>query len=309
MTDLKNIVAIDIHTHATVSQRNPPDEVAIAFDAAMQAYFKEKMPRPTIAETAEYYRQRNMMAVIFTVDTERGNGQVRISNEEVAEEAAKHQDVLIPFASIDPLRGKMGAREARRLIKDYNIRGFKFHPSAQEFYPNDRACYELYEAIAEAGLPAIFHSGQTGVGAKMRGGGGIRLKYSDPMFLDDVAVDFPDMPIVIAHPSFPWQENALAVATHKPQVYIDLSGWSPKYFPPILVQYANTILKDKILFGSDYPVLTVDRWMEEFDKLPIRPEVKPLILRDNAIRLLGLDKDPVFGRYVRLAPPENGGCC
>ena len=309
MTDLKKIVAIDIHTHATVSTRNPPDEVAIAFDAAMQAYFKEKMPRPTIAETADYYRQRNMMAVIFTVDTERGNGQLRITNEEVAEEAAQHQDVLIPFASIDPLRGKMGAREARRLIKDYNIRGFKFHPSAQEFYPNDRACYDLYEAIAEAGLPAIFHSGQTGVGAKMRGGGGIRLKYSDPMYLDDVAVDFPDMPIIIAHPSFPRQENALAVATHKPQVYIDLSGWSPKYFPPILVQYANTILKDKVLFGSDFPVLTPDHWMAEFDKLPIRPEVKPLILRDNAIRLLGLDKDPVFGRYVRLAPPENGGCC
>lgn len=309
MTDLKQIVAIDIHTHATVSTRNPPDEVAIAFDAAMQAYFKEKMPRPTITETADYYRQRNMMAVIFTVDTERGNGQVRISNEEVAEEAAQHQDVLIPFASIDPLRGKMGAREARRLIKDYNIRGFKFHPSAQEFYPNDRACYELYEAIAEAGLPAIFHSGQTGVGARMRGGGGIRLKYSDPMYLDDVAVDFPDMPIIIAHPSFPWQENALAVATHKPQVYIDLSGWSPKYFPPLLVQYANTILKDKMLFGSDYPVITPDRWLEDFDKIGIRPEVKPLILRDNAIRLLGLDKDPVFGRYVRLAPPANGGCC
>ncbi len=309
MTGLNQVVAIDIHTHATVSTRNAPDEVAIAFDAAMQAYFKEKMPRPTIAETADYYRQRNMMAVIFTVDSERANGQVRISNEEVAEEAAEHQDVLIPFASIDPLRGKMGAREARRLIADYNVRGFKFHPSQQEFYPNDRAAYDLYEVIAEAGLPAIFHSGQTGVGARMRGGGGIRLKYSDPMFLDDVAVDFPDMPIVIAHPSFPWQENALAVATHKPQVYIDLSGWSPKYFPPILVQYANTILKDKMLFGSDFPVITPDRWMEDFNQIGIREEVKPLILRENAIRLLGLDKDPVFGRYVRLQAPTTDGCC
>lgn len=309
MTGLNQVVAIDIHTHATVSTRNPPDEVAIAFDAAMQAYFKEKMPRPTIAETAEYYRERNMMAVIFTVDCERANGQVRISNEEVAEEAAEHQDVLIPFASIDPLRGKMGVREARRLIKDYGVRGFKFHPSQQEFYPNDRAAYTLYEAIAEAGLPAIFHSGQTGVGARMRGGGGVRLKYSDPMFLDDVAVDFPDMPIVIAHPSFPWQENALAVATHKPQVYIDLSGWSPKYFPPILIQYANTILKDKMLFGSDFPVITPDRWLEDFNKIGIREEVKPLILRENAIRLLGLDKDPVYGRYTRLQAPTADGCC
>src|SRR5690606_41470139 len=109
MTGLNQAVAIDIHTHATVSTRNAPDEVAIAFDAAMQAYFKEKMPRPTIAETADYYRQRNMRAAIFTVDRERANGQVRLSNEEVAEEAAEHQDELIPFASIDPLRGKMSA--------------------------------------------------------------------------------------------------------------------------------------------------------------------------------------------------------
>jgi len=148
--------------------------------------------------------------------------------------------------------------------------------------------YPLYEAIAEAKLPAIFHTGQTGVGAGTRGGSGIRLKYSNPMLLDDVAADFPDMPIVLAHPSFPWQEEALSVATHKPQVYIDLSGWSPKYFPPILVQYANTLLKDKILFGSDYPVISPERWMADFEKLDIKPEVRPLILKENAARLLKL---------------------
>ncbi|KQV99342.1 amidohydrolase family protein [Rhizobacter sp. Root1221] len=306
---LDGLVAIDMHTHATVSTRNPPDEVAMAIDAAMDAYFKRPMPRPTIAETAAYYRERRMLAVIFTVDTERETGQLRISNEEVAEEAARHPDALIPFASIDPMRGKMGAREARRLIKDFGVRGFKFHPSAQGFYPNDRQAYEVYGAIAEAGLPAIFHSGQTGVGAGLPGGGGIRLKYSDPMLLDDVAVDFPQLPIVIAHPSFPWQDNALAVATHKPNVYIDLSGWSPKYFPPQLVQYANTLLKHKVLFGSDYPVLTPDRWIKDFDTLAIKPEVRPLVLKQNAIRLLGLDQDPVHGRYQRMKPPGAEGCC
>jgi predicted TIM-barrel fold metal-dependent hydrolase len=305
---LQDVVAIDIHTHATVSTRNPHDEVAAAFDAAMAQYFKEAMPRLTIAETAAFYRERKMLAVIFSVDTERGNGQYRITNEEVAEECAQHRDVLIPFASVDPLRGKMGAREVRRLIKDYNVRGFKFHPSGQEFYPNDRACYHVYEAIAEAALPAIFHSGQTGLGAGMRGGGGVRLKYSDPMFLDDVAVDFPDIPIVIAHPSFPWQENALAVATHKPNVWIDLSGWSPKYFPEILIKYANGLLKKKMLFGSDFPALTPERWMADAEKSGLKPEVMPLLLKDNAVRLLRLDEDPVFGRYARLQPPTNG-CC
>jgi len=134
----------------------------------------------------------------------------------------------------------------------------------------------------------VFHTGQTGIGAGAPGGGGIRLKYSNPMFVDDVAVDFPSMKIILAHPSFPWQDEALSVATHKPQVYIDLSGWSPKYFPPQLVQYANSLLQDKVLFGTDYPLLTPERWLSDFDKLPIKDSVRPKILKDNAARLLGL---------------------
>ena len=141
----------------------------------------------------------------------------------------------------------------------------------------------------------MFHTGQTGIGAGTPGGGGIRLKYSNPLFLDDVAADFPDLTIVLAHPSFPWQDEALAVATHKPLVYIDLSGWSPKYFPPQLVQYANTLLQDKVLFGSDYPLLTPDRWLADFDALPIKPEVRPKILKENAARLLGLRYDEETG--------------
>jgi hypothetical protein len=284
---LPELVGIDIHTHANVSSRQPRDPCSIQFDEAMAKYFKSRQP-PTIPELAQYYRERKLAAVIFTVDTESEVGHWRIANEEVAEVAAENNDVLIPFASIDPAKGKMGAREARRLIEEYGVRGFKFHPSAQGFYPNDPKAYGLYEVIAEAKLPALFHSGQTGVGARMRGGMGIRLKYSNPMFLDDVAVDFPDMPIVIAHPSFPWQDEALAVATHKPNVYIDLSGWSPKYFPSNLVQYANTLLKDRVLFGSDFPALTPDRWIADFDTLNIKPEVRPLIMKDNAVRLLGL---------------------
>jgi uncharacterized protein len=284
---LSELVGIDVHTHANLSSRQPRDPASFAFDEAMAKYFKSRQP-PTIPDLAQYYRERKLAAVIFTVDSESEVGHMRIANEEIAEVAAEHNDVLIPFASIDPAKGKMGAREARRLIQDYGVRGFKFHPSSQGFYPNDPKAYVLYEAIAEAKLPALFHSGQTGVGARMRGGMGIRLKYSNPMFLDDVAVDFPDMPIVIAHPSFPWQDEALAVATHKPNVYIDLSGWSPKYFPTNLVQYANTLLKDRVMFGSDFPALTPDRWIADFDTLNIKPEVRPLIMKENAVRLLGL---------------------
>jgi predicted TIM-barrel fold metal-dependent hydrolase len=225
---------------------------------------------------------------VFTVDAEHALGHPPISNEEVAEDCAAHGDVLIPFASLDPWRGRAAVRQARRLVEEYGVRGFKFHPSLQGFSPDDRMAYPLYEAIQELGVPALFHTGQTGIGAGVPGGGGIRLKYSNPLLIDDVAVDFPHLPIILAHPSFPWQDEALAVATHKPNVYIDLSGWSPKYFPPQLVRYANTLLKDKVLFGSDYPVITPDRWLGDFAKLDIKPEVRPRILKDNAARLLGL---------------------
>ncbi len=285
--NLDELVAIDVHTHAEVSTRQPRDPCGVLFDEAMAKYFRETK-RPTIAETAQFYRERKMAAVIFTVDCEAEMGITRIMNEEVAEVAAEHNDVLIPFASIDPHKGKMGVREARRLIEEYGVRGFKFHPTAQGFYPNDRMAYPLYEAIQEAGLPALFHTGQTGAGAGAPGGMGLRLKYSNPMHLDDVAADFPDLTIIMAHPSFPWQDEALAVATHKPNCFIDLSGWSPKYFPPILVQYANTLLKDRMLFGTDFPVLDPDRWMRDFDQLPIKPEVRPLIMKENAIRMLKL---------------------
>ena len=284
--NLKDLVAIDVHTHAWKSALQVDDSLTES-QQAMGNYFRYAPQHQTVPEMAEMYRKLKMAFVVFTVDGEKGASR-KITNEEIAELAHKNADVAIPFASINPHRGQAGVREARRLIKDFGVKGFKFHPSVQGFSPNERMAYPLYEAIAEAKLPALFHTGQTGVGAGTPGGGGIRLKYSNPMLLDDVAADFPDMPIILAHPSFPWQEEALSVATHKPQVYIDLSGWSPKCFPPILVQYANTLLKDKILFGSDYPVMSPERWMADFDKLPIKPEVRPLILKENAARLLGL---------------------
>jgi predicted TIM-barrel fold metal-dependent hydrolase len=283
--NVDQLVAIDVHTHAWKSAL-AVDDAPTAQQQAMGRYFRYQPQHATVPEMAAMYRKLNMAFVVFTVDSPRESR--RITNEEVAELAHKNSDVAIPFASVDPHRGAEGVAMARRLIKHHRVRGFKFHPSVQEFFPNDRIAYPLYEVIAEAKLPALFHTGQTGVGAGTRGGGGIRLKYSNPLLLDDVAADFPDMPIILAHPSFPWQEEALSVATHKPQVYIDLSGWSPKYFPPLLVQYANTLLKEKVLFGSDYPLIAPERWMEEFAKLPIKPEVRPLILKQNAARLLKL---------------------
>ncbi|TDU03119.1 hypothetical protein EDD99_1536 [Streptomyces sp. 846.5] len=286
--DVDALDAIDVHTHAEVSSKGHSSLSEDLHDAS-SAYFGVAGDRkPTLEQLAAYYRERRMAAVVFTVDAEHATGTEPVPNEEVAEAAAANPDVLIPFASIDPFRGRPGVRQARRLVEEYGVRGFKFHPNIQGFFPNDRMAYGLYEVIEETGTVALFHTGQTGIGAGVPGGAGIRLKYSNPLHVDDVAADFPQLKIILAHPSFPWQDEALAVATHKPGVHIDLSGWSPKYFPPQLVQYANTLLQDKVLFGSDFPVLTPDRWLADFDKLPIKDSVRPKILKDNAARLLGL---------------------
>jgi len=173
MVNLDDVVAIDIHTHAEEPCGTHADDGYEEFQAGMAKYFKNPAGAqgmlPTVEETAAYYRERKIACVIFPVDAERETGFRRYPNEELAELAAEHADVLIPFASIDPAKGKAGAREARRLIADFGIRGFKFHPTMQGFYPNDRSAYVLYEAIAEAGAIALFHTGQTGVGARLPG--------------------------------------------------------------------------------------------------------------------------------------------
>jgi predicted TIM-barrel fold metal-dependent hydrolase len=285
--DVESLVAIDVHVHAERNTGEPQDPVTTELLSAAAKYFGGSPPQPTAEEVAQYYRERNMLAVIFNVDDEAGMGRRRLGSEEVLEAARKHPDVLVPFGSVDPHKGKLGVREARELI-EAGVRGFKFHPNTQAFWPNDRAFYPLYEVIAEAGLIALFHSGTTGIGAGMPGGGGVRLKFSNPMCVDDVAADFPELDIILAHPSFPWQDEALAIAVHKPNVYIDLSGWSPRYFPENLIRYTNTLLKRKMLFGSDFPLITPDRWLADFEKLAIRDEVRPLVLKENAARLLRL---------------------
>jgi predicted TIM-barrel fold metal-dependent hydrolase len=286
--DLESLVAIDVHVHVEADGHGHyalDDELR----AAASRYFKGDPYHPSVPEIAADYRALRMAAVIFTVDAEAATGQPALSNEDIAEAAAAHSDVLIPFASIDPARGAAGVRAARRLVTGHGVRGFKFHPSLQAFEPNDRAHYPLYEELQSLGVPALFHTGQTGIGAGLPGGRGIKLRYADPMLLDDVAADFPGLTIIMAHPSVPWQDAAISVATHKANVYIDLSGWSPKYFPPQLVRAANTLLRTKVLFGSDYPLLRPERWIKDFEALDIKPEVRPLIMKGNAVRALGLD--------------------
>ncbi|MBV9796153.1 MAG: amidohydrolase [Actinobacteria bacterium] len=281
------VEAIDTHVHVESDGRGRFALDQQLLDASAR-YFKAGTNRtPALDEISDYYRERRLAAVVFTVDAHTATGHPALSSEDIVTQAAAHADVLVPFASVDPHDGPSAVARLRDLAAA-GAKGLKLHPSLQAFSPDDRAHYPLYETAAELGLPVIFHTGQTGIGAGLPGGRGIKLRYSDPMLIDDVAADHPSLTIVLAHPSVPWQDAAISIATHKANVYIDLSGWSPKYFPPQLIRAANGLLKHKMLFGSDYPVLTPDRWLADFAALDIKPDVRPLILRDNAATVLGL---------------------
>lgn len=285
--DVEALVALDVHVHVEVDDHGHSSLPADLADAA-SAYFATGAGRPDLDSIAAYYRERTMAAVVFTVDAETRLGQPPLSSEEIAAGAARHNDVLIPFGSVDPHRADAVDR-IRRLVEDHGVRGFKFHPTVQGFDPSEARWEPIYAALQDAGVVALFHTGQTGIGAGLPGGRGLRLGLSNPMLLDGVAADFPDLQIVMAHPSVPWQDEALAVATHKHNTWIDLSGWSPKYFPDSLVRAANTYLRGRVLFGSDYPLLTPDRWMRDAETAAsFRAEARPGIVKDNAVRLLGL---------------------
>ncbi|HEY4027858.1 MAG TPA: amidohydrolase family protein, partial [Candidatus Dormibacteraeota bacterium] len=208
--ELDQLHAIDVHVHAGISARTPRPESGEGPEPAGVRGIQKRIGagQQTPDETAAYYRDRRIAAVIWGVDPQATGGfrPGAVDNDELLEAACRNSDVLIPFVMVDPWRGHAGALEAERLIQA-GARGFKFHPPVQAFWPNDRHFYELYEVLNAHRLPALFHTGQTAVGQGAPGGGGIRLKYGNPMPLDDLAVDFPEMPIIMAHPSFPWQEE------------------------------------------------------------------------------------------------------
>lgn len=285
--DFAAVEAIDVHVHYetdTCGHTSMPQE----YIDASAAYFKGGERIPSADSIAELYRSLNMAGVIFTVDARTQLGHLPNSIDDLVAAAQKHNDVLIPFGSVDPRTGEDAIVEASRQVKELGVWGMKFHPSVQGFDPSDPQYLPLWRKIAELGVPALFHTGQNGMGAGMPGGGGIKLRYSNPLLLDDIAAEVPSLTIIMAHPSVPWQDEANSIAIHKPNVFIDLSGWRPKYFPESLVRFASNMLSEKLLFGTDYPLIAPEKWLSDFADLPIKDEVRPKIFKDNALRALGV---------------------
>ena len=278
--------AIDVHVHPATPEwleRSLGD-----LKPATERYFRTTIETRTIDEMAEEFRRDGVFGVLLAWDAESAMGRPAVTNDYVADCVQRHPDVFCGFASVDPWKGRAAVAELRRAITTLDLRGLKLHPSAQGFAPDDRRFYDLWATANELAIPVLFHTGTTGLGAGVPGGAGIKLGYSRPILLDAVAADFPELQIIGAHPSWPWQDEMLAVAQHKPNVWIDLSGWSPRRWSPELTRAVLGPLQDRALYGSDYPFITFRRWLDAFRGHEPPPDVEVKVLRDNARRLLGL---------------------
>jgi predicted TIM-barrel fold metal-dependent hydrolase len=261
----------------------------MVIEESLRRFFRLSDPPQIAEELAIRYKEWDIFGVVFSVDAQTSTGDSPDTNDYVAELVNAHPEQFIGFATVDPWKDRWAVNELDRAVNDLGLRGLKLHPIHQAFFPGDARFYPLYEKCAELGVPLLLHSGFAAAGVGMPGGGGMKLKYAAPIpHVDDIAADFPELTIIMAHPAWPWVEEQIAVALHKPNVYLDLSGWAPRYIPPALIAETNTRLQDKVLFGSDFPYLPPDRWLSGFDQLDIREDVRPKVLLENARRVLNL---------------------
>lgn len=277
--------AIDFHVHLPIAEFM---DVAIGpYRDAMARYFRSEVKLRDVEEIADYYAERDIVGVLLAWDAETATGQKPLRNDTVAEIVRRYPRQFVGFASVDPHKGDRALAEIERAVRELGLSGAKFHPGVQAFYPNDLRFTALFQQISQLGIPALFHTGTNGLGAGMMGGGGIKLDYTRPIYLDSLAADVPALTIIGAHPSWPWEQEMIAILQHKPNVYNDLSGWSPKYIPPALLKEASGRLNDKFLFGSDYPFILPERWLADFANLEgWSEEARANVLWRNGQRVL-----------------------
>ena len=275
---------IDMHCHPPVPAYL--DGPFGPYIPELERRFGRPVPRMSETELADYYRSLDGRAVILGWDAEATTGLLPFSSKDVAALVATAPDVFIGLGAVDPHRADLV--DAVDEVHDLGLKGIKFHPSAQRFDPSDVHFRPMFERAAEHDLVCLFHAGYTAFGAGMPGGGGVETRLANPMLLDALAVHVPDLQIVAAHPSWPWQDEAIAAARHKPSIWLELSGWSPKHFPQILLDAVTGELNDRALFGSDFPFITPEYWFKEWDKLGVDEAATRAILHDNAARLLGV---------------------
>jgi len=240
-------------------------------------------------EVVKDFADAGVEAILVALDLETTVGTPPCSNDFVSAMQKRHPDRIIQaWAAVDPFKGQQAIGEATRAIQELHMLGFHFHPIVGHFAVNDRRIYPLFEVINELNVPVLIDVGTTGMGAGMPGGMGAKLRHAHPSAIDELAADFPNLKIVAAHPGWPWVDEMTAVALHKGNVSWEVSGWAPKYFPPQLKTDIRGRLKDKIMFGSDYPSMPHARLLREWGELGYADDIMERVFHGNAERVLGL---------------------
>ena len=278
---------IDTHAHQPTAEFLEDAGGQMMQDAAKK--FGSEMETWGYEEMVEEYHEVGIgRAILLGWDAETNTGNPPVPNDYVAEVRDEHPDFFVGFGSVDPLKDDC-VEEARRCVEDLDLSGFKFQQIAQGFDPSDDAHDDLWDTIEDLGVPCVFHGGNSTLGAGSPGGRGLKVKHGNPLLIDDVAAEHPDLQILIAHPAFPWEQEQLAICQQKGNVYMDLSGWLPKYIDDQVLHYAKTILQDKVMFGTDYPMIHPQKWLDSFEEHTQFPEaVQRKILWENAESFLGL---------------------
>jgi predicted TIM-barrel fold metal-dependent hydrolase len=266
--------AIDVHSHLSTAAGTP--EMSEAELKAVEAYIGFRPGEKTEKEMAQDFIDADVKGLIISHDCEANTGQTVVSNDYVAQMVKDYPEAFLgAWAMIDPWKGKVAIRELERAVKELGLMGLKFQQLIQGFFPNDRQFYPLYEKCVELKVPVMFHTGFGASGAGAPGGGGYHLKYTKPIpYIDDVAADFPDLKVIMAHPGWPWTNELIAVLLHKGNVFSELSGWSPKYYTPEL--------------GTDYPGFPHEMMFKAWESEGYKPEVLEKIYFKNAQRILGI---------------------
>ena len=279
--------AIDFHVHLPTPDWL--DGSMAGYVEAAEAYFRSPVQRGSLADLAARYRALNVRAVLLAWDAETATGRPRVPNETVAAACREFPDVFTGLGSVDPHKGDAAVAEVAN-IAALGLRGVKFHPSLQAFAPDDPAYWPVFAACERLGLLALFHTGTSGIGAGQPGGQGIGLDYARPIRLDAAAAAHPELSVVAAHFGWPWHMELVAMALHKTNIYIDISGWSPRRIPAEVVSELRGRLSEQFLWGSDFPFLTPERCLAELDSLDLPGPVLDRLLQQNASRILGLDQ-------------------
>ena len=279
--------AIDFHVHLPTPDWL--DGSMAGYVEAAEAYFRSPVQRGSLADLAARYSALDVRAVLLAWDAETATGRPRVPNETVAAACREFPDVFTGLGSVDPHKGDAAVAEVAN-IAALGLRGVKFHPSLQAFAPDDPAYWPVFAACEQHGLLALFHTGTSGIGAGQPGGQGIRLDYARPIRLDAVAAAHPGLTVVAAHFGWPWHMELVAMALHKTNVYIDISGWSPRRIPAEVVHELRGRLSGQFLWGSDFPFLGPERCLAELDSLDLPGPVLERLLHENAARILGLDQ-------------------